>query len=250
MKISIITVVRNNASTIKDTIDSVLKQTYSNVEYIVIDGSSTDGTIEIIQGYKKYIKKFISEKYKGVYDAMHKGINLATGDVIGLLNGDDVYFDETVLQNVANAFKKNESDCVYGDLYYVERNNLDEIVRYWKSSKFKKGSFARGWHPPHPTFFVKKEVYSKYGLYDIEMKVSADFDLMLRLLEKYNITSHYLPTILVRMRTGGMSNKTIKNIIISNQSILRSFDKYKIKINKFMYLIYRLLPKVMQMIRK
>jgi hypothetical protein len=123
-------------------------------------------------------------------------------------------------------------------------------VRYWKSSKFKKGSFARGWHPPHPTFFLKKEVYSKYGLYDIEMKVSADFDLMLRLLEKYNITSHYLPTILVRMRTGGMSNKTIKNIIISNQSILRSFDKYKIKINKFMYLIYRLLPKVMQMIRK
>lgn len=250
MKISIITVVRNNASTIKDTIDSVLKQTYSNVEYIVIDGSSTDGTIEIIQGYKKYIKKFISEKDKGVYDAMNKGINLATGDVIGLLNGDDVYFDETVLQNVANAFKKNESDCVYGDLYYVERNNLDEVVRYWKSSKFKKGSFARGWHPPHPTFFVKKEVYSKYGLYDIEMKVSADFDLMLRLLEKYNITSHYLPTILVRMRTGGMSNKTIKNIIISNQSILRSFDKYKIKINKFMYLIYRLLPKVMQMIRK
>jgi len=250
MKISIITVVRNNASTIKDTIDSVLKQTYSNVEYIVIDGSSTDGTIEIIQGYKKYIKKFISEKDKGVYDAMNKGINLATGDVIGLLNGDDVYFDETVLQNVANAFKKNESDCVYGDLYYVERNNLDEIVRYWKSSKFKKGSFARGWHPPHPTFFVKKEVYSKYGLYDIEMKVSADFDLMLRLLEKYNITSHYLPTILVRMRTGGMSNKTIKNIIISNQSILRSFDKYKIKINKFMYLIHRLLPKVMQMIRK
>jgi glycosyltransferase involved in cell wall biosynthesis len=250
MKISIITVVRNNASTIKDTIDSVLKQTYSNVEYIVIDGSSTDGTIEIIQGYKKYIKKFISEKDKGVYDAMNKGINLATGDVIGLLNGDDVYFDETVLQNVANAFKKNESDCVYGDLYYVERNNLDEIVRYWKSSKFKKGSFARGWHPPHPTFFLKKEVYSKYGLYDIEMKVSADFDLMLRLLEKYNITSHYLPTILVRMRTGGMSNKTIKNIIISNQSILRSFDKYKIKINKFMYLIYRLLPKVMQMIRK
>jgi len=250
MKISIITVVRNNASTIKDTIDSVLKQTYSNVEYIVIDGSSTDGTIEIIQGYKKYIKKFISEKDKGVYDAMNKGINLATGDVIGLLNGDDVYFDETVLQNVANAFKKNESDCVYGDLYYVERNNLDKIVRYWKSSKFKKGSFARGWHPPHPTFFVKKEVYSKYGLYDIEMKVSADFDLMLRLLEKYNITSHYLPTILVRMRTGGMSNKTIKNIIISNQSILRSFDKYKIKINKFMYLIYRLLPKVMQMIRK
>ena len=250
MKISIITVVRNNASTIKDTIDSVLKQTYSNVEYLVIDGSSTDGTIEIIQGYKKYIKKFISEKDKGVYDAMNKGINLATGDVIGLLNGDDVYFDETVLQNVANAFKKNESDCVYGDLYYVERNNLDEIVRYWKSSKFKKGSFARGWHPPHPTFFLKKEVYSKYGLYDIEMKVSADFDLMLRLLEKYNITSHYLPTILVRMRTGGMSNKTIKNIIISNQSILRSFDKYKIKINKFMYLIYRLLPKVMQMIRK
>ena len=151
MKISIITVVRNNASTIKDTIDSVLKQTYSNVEYIVIDGSSTDGTIEIIQGYKKYIKKFISEKDKGVYDAMNKGINLATGDVIGLLNGDDVYFDETVLQNVANAFKKNESDCVYGDLYYVERNNLDEIVRYWKSSKFKSSTAGAARHSEHKT---------------------------------------------------------------------------------------------------
>ena len=250
MKISIITVVLNNSSTIKDAIESVLSQTYHDIEYIIIDGCSTDGTLEIIQGYSKHITKIISEKDKGIYDAMNKGISLSSGDIIGILNSDDVYFDENVIKDVINAFEMNQTDSIYGDLMYVERNDLSKIVRYWKSSVFKIGSFAKGWHPPHPTFFTKKNLYDRYGLFDINMKVSADFDLMLRFLEKNKITTSYLSKVLVKMRTGGESNKSLKNIIISNISILKSFKKNNIEVNNFMYLIYRLMPKVIQRIKK
>tara|TARA_B100001093_G_scaffold187555_1_gene180161 strand:- start:220 stop:978 length:759 start_codon:yes stop_codon:yes gene_type:complete len=250
MKITIITVVYNNIATISDAIDSVLTQTYNNIEYIVIDGGSNDGTVEKVQSYEKGIDKLVSEKDKGIYDAMNKGIVLATGDIVGILNSDDVYFDENVIDSVIKNFKKKQTDCVYGDLYYVEKNDLNKIIRYWKSSKFKAGSFAQGWHPPHPTFFLKKEVYEKYGLFDLKMKVSADFDLMLRLLERHQISTSYLSKVLVKMRLGGESNRSLKNIIISNKTILKSFDKNKIKVNKFAYIFYRLIPKVIQMIKK
>ncbi len=250
MKVSIITVVYNNKVTICNAIDSVLNQTHKNIEYIVIDGGSTDGTIELIKGYTNKIDTFISEKDYGLYDAMNKGIGLATGDVIGILNSDDVYFDDNVLESVVKTFREKKTDSVFGDLYYVDQYDLNKVVRYWKSSNFELGSFANGWHPPHPSFFVKKEVYEKYGLFDLELKVSADFDLMLRFLEKHQISSVYLPKVLVKMRKGGQSNKTIKNIIISNNSILRSFDKNKIKINKFTYIFYRLVSKINQMIKK
>ena len=250
MKISIITVVRNNSSTIKDAIESVLSQTYHDIEYIIIDGSSTDGTLDIIQSYAKYITKIVSERDEGIYDAMNKGISLASGDIIGILNSDDVYFDENVIDNVINFFKEKQTDSIYGDLMYVEKNDLSKVIRYWKSSVFKMGSFAKGWHPPHPTFFAKKNLYDKYGLFDVNMKVSADFDLMLRLLEKNKISTSYLPRVLVKMRTGGESNKSLRNIIISNISILKSFKKNNIAVNNFMYLLYRLLPKVIQRIKK
>ena len=250
MKISIITVVRNNSSTIKDAIESVLSQTYNDIEYIIIDGSSTDGTLDIIQSYAKYITKIVSERDEGIYDAMNKGISLASGDIIGILNSDDVYFDENVIDNVINFFKEKQTDSIYGDLMYVEKNDLSKVIRYWKSSVFKMGSFAKGWHPPHPTFFAKKNLYDKYGLFDVNMKVSADFDLMLRLLEKNKISTSYLPRVLVKMRTGGESNKSLRNIIISNISILKSFKKNNIAVNNFMYLLYRLLPKVIQRIKK
>tara|TARA_B100000902_G_C27253943_1_gene886815 strand:- start:204 stop:971 length:768 start_codon:yes stop_codon:yes gene_type:complete len=249
-KISIITVVKDSASTITDAIDSVLKQTYKNVEYIIIDGASSDGTVEHVLDYGSYISKFISEKDNGIYDAMNKGIKLATGEIIGILNSDDVYFDHNVLENIANIFRVNEPDCIYGDLQYVDKNNLNKTLRHWRSSDFKAGSFARGWHPPHPTFFVKKEIYNKYGLFDTQIKVSADFDLMLRFLEKYKISSEYIPKILVKMRTGGVSNNSLKNIITSNRFILKAFDKNKIKINKLAYVFYRLVPKIFQRIRK
>jgi len=250
MKISIITVVRNNSSTIKDAIESVLSQTYHDIEYIIIDGSSTDGTLDIVQSYAKYVTKIVSERDEGIYDAMNKGISLASGDIVGILNSDDVYFDENVIKNVINVFKEKQTDSIYGDLMYVEKNDLSKVIRYWKSSVFKIGSFAKGWHPPHPTFFAKKSLYDKYGLFDVDMKVSADFDLMLRLLEKNKISTSYLPRVLVKMRTGGESNKSIRNIITSNISILKSFKKNNIAVNNFMYLFYRLLPKVIQRIKK
>jgi len=250
MKISIITVVRNNKDTIKDAIDSVLSQTYKNTEYIIVDGGSTDGTVELIKEYGDKIDKFISEPDNGIYDAMNKGLSLATGDVIGILNSDDVYFDNKVLEKVAKRFEGTNIDSLYGDLYYVKEKDLNAIVRYWKSSEFIQGSFAKGWHPPHPSFFVKRHIYEKYGYFDLDMKVSADFELMLRFLEKYKIFTAYLPSVLVRMRTGGESNRSIKNMITGNKFVLKAFDKNGIKVNKFLYLYYRLFPKVIQLMKR
>lgn len=249
MKISIITVVWNNKNTIKDAINSVLNQTYLDIEYIVIDGDSTDGTVEIIKSYGDKINKFISEKDKGIYDAMNKGIDLATGDIIGILNSDDIYFNKNVIQNVMNKFKENNIDSLYGDLYYVKEDDLNKVVRYWKSSSFTQNCFIKGWHPAHPTFFVKKEIYEKYGCFDLNMKVSADFELMLRFLEKYKISTFFLPQVIVKMRVGGESNQSIKNIIKGNLNILKSFDKNGINVNKFTYLFYRFIPKIIQKIK-
>jgi glycosyltransferase involved in cell wall biosynthesis len=250
MKISIITVVLNNVETINDAIRSVLEQTYKDIEYIVIDGDSNDGTIDAIKSYGSKIDKFVSEKDNGLYDAMNKGIGMASGDVIGILNSDDVYFDNDVIKNIINVINTYKVDSVYGDLYYVKKNNLQSILRYWKSSDFKKGAFAKGWHPPHPSFFVKRNVYTKYGLFNLNMNVAADFELMLRFLEKHEISSTYLPKVIVRMRMGGASNNNLKNILAGQQAILKSFDHNKIKVNKFMYFIYRYFPKIIQLIKR
>jgi glycosyltransferase involved in cell wall biosynthesis len=249
-KISIVTVTFNSEKTLKDTIESVIAQKYNNIEYIIIDGSSSDATIDIVKSYGNKVSKFISEKDNGIYDAMNKGLKLATGDVVGILNSDDVYFDNEVIEKVIERFKKDGSDSVYGDLYYVKEDNVNEVVRYWKSSILEQESFAKGWHPPHPTFFVKKDIYNKYGYFDLNMKVSADFELMLRFLEKYKISTCYLSKVIVRMRVGGESNRNIKNIITGNASILKSFDKNNIKVNKIMYIFYRFIPKIIQMIKR
>jgi glycosyltransferase involved in cell wall biosynthesis len=250
MKISIITVVWNNVETIDNAINSVLEQTYKNIEYIIIDGGSNDGTVEVIKNYGKKIDKFLSEKDKGLYDAMNKGIAMASGDIIAILNSDDVYYDNNVIKDVVNKIKISQLDIVFGDLYYVQKNNIQNVVRYWKSSEFKKGAFAKGWHPPHPAFFVAKKVYDKYGLFDLNMSISADFELMLRFLEKYNISSAHLPRVLVRMRMGGASNNSISNRIDGLRAILNAFDKNQIKVNKLNYLVYRYLPKITQLLKK
>ena len=250
MKISIITVVWNNQETIKDAIESVLNQTYKNIEYIIIDGASTDSTIEIIKSYGDKINIFVSEKDNGIYDAMNKGITLATGDVVGILNSDDIYMNNTSIQNIISKFEKEKADCVYGDLYYVSKNNINKIQRYWKLSNFKEGSFKKGWHPAHPSFFVRKNIYEKYGVFDLNIKISADFELMLRFLERYKISSSYLNKVIVKMRIGGESNRSIKNIILGNLQVLKAFDKNKIKVNKILYFFYRFIPKIIQIIYK
>jgi len=233
MKVSIITVVYNNKNTIKDTIESVLNQIYKNIEYIIVDGASTDGTVEVIKSYGDKIDKFISEPDNGIYDAMNKGLKLATGEVVGILNSDDVYADNKVIETVANTFQKCDCNATYGDLVYVDKEDLDEVVRYWKSKSFEKGSFQKGWHPAHPTFFVKKEIYDRYGLFNLDFKIAADYELMLRFMERYNISTHYIPEVLVKMRVGGESNRSIKNILKANIECYKAWQLNDLKISPF-----------------
>ncbi|RDV14855.1 glycosyltransferase [Pontibacter diazotrophicus] len=217
MKVSIITIVYNNCETIADAIDSVLCQTYPNIEYIVVDGLSTDGTVDVVKGYGDRITHFVSEKDGGLYDAINKGIRMATGDVIGLLHSDDIFYSKEAITAVAAAFKANNCESVYADLVYVDREKPERVTRNWKSGSYKRDNFIYGWMPPHPTFYVKREVYERLGLYNTLFKSAADYELMLRYLYKHNISTAYVPECLVRMRVGGKSNVTLKNRIRANK---------------------------------
>ncbi|MBP7808336.1 MAG: glycosyltransferase [Bacteroidia bacterium] len=216
MKISIITVTYNSASTIEQTIQSVLNQSYTNIEYIIIDGVSTDGTLDILNRYKSQLHKIVSEKDKGIYDALNKGIDLATGDVIGILHSDDFYMNSNVIENVANSFNQNQCDALYANLYYVDKDDTNRIKRKWDSGNYSEGAFLNGWMPPHPTFFVKKEIYNKYGKFDLQFTSAADYELMLRFIHKNKIKLAYLNEFIVKMRVGGKSNVTVKNRVTAN----------------------------------
>ena len=245
MKISIITVSYNSAKTIETTLISVLQQTYSNIEYIVIDGGSTDNTLKIIKKYSEIINVLVSEQDNGLYDAMNKGISLATGDVIGLINSDDLFCDPEALNKVAKVFKKNKNlDSVYADLFYVSQQDINKISRRWVSGIQRK--FKYGWHPAHPTFYIKKSIYNRFGLFDLSFKLAADFEIMLRFLDKHNISTTYLKEPLVKMRLGGETNKSFKNIYYQNIECLRAFDKNNIKVAKFFYPFFRIIPKFFQ----
>lgn len=224
MKVSLITISYNAEETIEDTIQSVLNQSYKNIEYIIVDGKSDDNTLNIIDQYKDRITKVVSEKDKGLYDAMNKGISQSTGDVIGMLNADDLLASNDVIQNMVNLFESGNSDAIYGDLVYVDRENTKKIKRKWISKKYKKGAFKRGWMPPHPTFYVKKELYQYYGKFDLRFKTSADYELMLRMIHKHNIKLNYLPEIMVKMRVGGQSNVSVKNRLNANREDKMAWD--------------------------
>ncbi len=231
LKVSIITVVWNNAETIKDAIDSVLGQTYKNIEYIIVDGASTDGTVEIVQSYGDKITKFVSEKDKGLYDAMNKGLRLATGHVIGILNSDDFYINSDVIQKIVKEFEDKKVDSVYADLVFVKSDNLDKIVRYFDSSHWSPDKFAYGWMPAHPTFFVKREIYDKYGVFRTDLKVAADFDLMARFLFKYKISYNYMQEVIVKMRTGGASTSLFNIIFTNNKEVMKACKENNIDTN-------------------
>ena len=211
MKISIITVCFNSAATIRDTFESVLSQTYSDIDYIVVDGNSNDETVSIIKEYEPKFNgkmRWISESDRGLYDAMNKGLKMAIGDVIGILNSDDYYASNNVLTLVNNTISENNVDSCYGNLLYIKKG---KPYRYWQSSIQK--SFKSGWMPPHPSFFVRKEIYEKYGLFRLDCGVNADYELLLRFLEIYNITTKWLNHTFVCMNVGGISNKNIKSRI-------------------------------------
>jgi len=224
MKISIITVCYNSEKTIEDTLRSVRQQNHENIEHIIIDGGSTDRTLAVVATAGAHVAKIVSEPDNGIYDAMNKGIALATGDVVGFINADDFYPGPTVLALVASAFESSGADCCYGDLCYVKQEDVSKTVRYWRSAPFTLGLFGRGWCPPHPTFFVRREVYTRLGGFDLSFKIAADFELMARYLEAAHITSRYIPQVLVKMRLGGTTNRSLINIFKQNVEIRRALS--------------------------
>lgn len=232
LKISIITVVWNNKETIKDAIDSVLNQTYSNIEYIVVDGASTDGTVEIVQSYGDKISKFISEKDKGLYDAMNKGIKLATGYIVGILNSDDFYIDEFVIEKIVQEFKEKQVDSVFADLVFVKPENINKTVRYYDSGKCMPDKFQYALYPAHPTFFVKNEIYKKYGVFKTDYKIGADFDIMARFLYTNRISYSYIQEPIIKMRIGGVST-SFSSLWINSLEQLRVCRENGIKSNIF-----------------
>lgn len=205
MKISIVTPCFNSCKTIAQTIESVLAQDCEDVEYIVIDGGSTDGTADIVRSYGDKITNFVSEADSGIYEAMNKGVKMASGDVVGIVNSDDFYPDNGVLSKVMDMFKASDTQTLYGDLVYVDGGDTDKVVRRWRSGEYRAGSFRWGWHPPHPSFFVRREVYERLGYFKEELRISADYELMLRFLHFGGVSTVYMHDVLVKMRTGGVS---------------------------------------------
>jgi len=230
MKISIITVVYNNKKTIENAILSVTNQNYSDIEYIVIDGNSTDGTKIILEKYKKKIQTLISEPDKGIYDAMNKGIQLATGEVIGILNSDDIYADYNVLEDIMFYFAVDpELSILYGNLVYVKYDDTTKVVRNWISKPYKKKFFEHGDVPPHPSLFLRSSVYKEAGVFDLQYKLASDYEFMLRIFKKNFFKIKYINRLIVRMRLGGATNKNIKNIINGNKEILQAWKNNNLR---------------------
>lgn len=246
--ISLITVSYKSEKTIAETIESILMQTYENIEYIIVDGLSPDNTVPIAKSYissfkdKGYNFKIISEKDRGLYDAMNKGIQLASGDIVGILNSDDFYVDEHVIEKVAEMMTTENSACLYADLLYVDESDTDKIVRRWKANN---GDFRFGWNPPHPTTFIRKKTYDKFGLYRIDYKISSDYDILYRIIHKGKAKTSYLREYIVKMRLGGKSTSSIKNNIISNKEIYKTLKENNQKF-KLPIIFIRLLIKIKQ----
>ena len=251
MKISIITATYNSGAALRDTLESVLSQTYKDFEHIIIDGLSSDDTMAVVREYEPRYGgrlRYISERDGGLYDAMNKGISMAVGDVVGILNSDDIYYDKYALKRIADAIMLFDTDIVYGDLEFVDSTDLNRRVRFWNGSQHTPGAFLKGWHPAHPTFYAKKDCYTRFGGFDTSFDVSADFELMLRFIETNSISNTYIPNILIKMRMGGESTGSIKKIIQGNRNVLRAFVKNGFKAPPF-YLMRRLVPKAINMIK-
>jgi len=246
MKISIITVCRNSEKTIEETIKSVINQTYTDIEYIIIDGKSTDQTINIIKKYQNiYSIKLISEQDKGIYDAMNKGINLTTGEVIGILNSDDFYQGNEVIAIIMQLFKDKNPDAIYADLQYIDRINNKHITRKWISGNYHEKKLNNGWIIPHPTFFVKKEIYNKYGSFNLKFKIAADYELLLRFLKIHKIKLFYLPRIIVNMNNNGVSSQNLKQRLKGWKELKLSWKENNLQL-PCLFIIRRIIFKLTQ----
>lgn len=236
-KITIITVVYNGEQTIGDTVASVLSQSHPLIEYIIVDGASSDRTLAVIKKNINSISKVISAPDRGIYDAMNKGIGLATGDIIGMLNSDDLYVNRHVISKIARIFEDPSVDACYTDLLYVDRTNTDKIIRYWKSKSYRDGLFEKGWVPPHPTFFVRRSIYEQFGNFDLQFKIAADYELMLRLIALGKIKAIYLPEVTIKMRMGGTTNRSLNNILKQNCEIYAAARKHGLQLSPLFFLL-------------
>ncbi len=224
MNVTIITPSFNSALSIKTCLDSVVHQNYNDIEYLIIDGKSSDATLKIIKVYQQKFPfiKLISEKDSGIYDALNKGVQLASGDIIGFVHSDDFLEFNDIIYHIVSMTKSENLDGVYGDLQYVDKSNTKKIIRSWKSCDFKPRLLKQGWMPPHPTLFLKKEVYQKHGLFDLSYRISADYDFLLRIFKDPELKFGYLPKVITKMRVGGASNKSLKNIIKKSKEDYRA----------------------------
>lgn len=249
MKVSIITVVYNGAATIADTVRSVATQSYRDIEYIVVDGASTDGTLSILRGFREHITTLVSEPDRGIYDAMNKGIALATGDIIGFLNSDDMYVDDAAIADVANCFRDPGVDACYADLVYVDPNDLNRVLRYWRSREYVHGLFRNGWMPAHPTFFVRRGIYQRLGGFDLDYRLQSDFELTMRFLHVHRIRTMYLPRVLVKMRLGGVTNRSLRNIIKGNIEAYRATRKHKLGVS-WLFMVRKIVSRLPQLLAR
>ncbi|WP_179004980.1 glycosyltransferase family 2 protein [Winogradskyella forsetii] len=230
MKVSLITATYNSESTINTCMESVLNQTYKNIEYIVIDGVSSDGTLNYIKEKSKAYPQIIfsSAKDTGIYDALNKGIEKATGDIIGLVHSDDFLADNDVIETIVNTFKNENADGVYGNLHYIAFDNTDKVIRNWVGKQFRPKLLTQGWMPAHPTLYLKKDIYEKYGTFNLSYKIAADYDFILRIFKQPQLKFYYLPKTIVKMRVGGASNRSLKNIIQKTNEDYRAINANEI----------------------
>lgn len=249
MKISIITVVYNAEKYIQDCIQSVINQTYPNIEYIVIDGASTDSSLAIINKYSDKITHFVSEKDKGIYDAINKGLKIATGEIVGLLNADDMLASVEVVAEIVKCFESKQPDAVYGNLNYVEAENTDKITRKWRSKQFVRKDIEKGWMPAHPTFYVKRELFEKYGNYSLDFGTAADYELMIRFLYQFQINAIFLDQLIVNMRVGGVSNSSSTQRYLALKDDYRAMKKNAIP-HPIITLLFKKLSKIPQYLHK
>ncbi|MCS2150045.1 glycosyltransferase family 2 protein [Scandinavium manionii] len=248
MKISIITATYNSEATLRDTLRSLETQTYSDIEYIIIDGASKDKTLTLVDANCTRVSKVISESDKGIYDALNKGISLATGDVIGFLHSDDLLASDMVISDIANTFSTTDCDAVYGDLEYVMKDDTNKRVRLWESGVFDRKKMHFGWMPPHPSFYMKRSCYEKFGNFSLEYRISADYDSIVRFILKHQISVAYIPKVLVKMRVGGISNRSLSCMLCKSIEDVRVMKKYGIIWP--LALVYKNFSKLPQFIKK
>lgn len=249
MKISLITATYNSASSIASAITSLKQQNFQNVEWIIVDGASKDETVTIIKNGFNGNLKITSEKDSGIYDALNKGIAMATGDIVGFMHSDDFLASNDILSKIITVFQEKKVDGVYGDLQYVDKENTSKIIRYWKSKAFTPKLLNQGWMPAHPTLFLKKEVYEKHGLFNLDYKIAADYDFMLRIFKEPDLKFKYLPEVITKMRVGGASNRSLKNIKLKSSEDLRALRANGIK-NPYLVLAQKNFSKLGQFVKR